>query len=178
MVQIDHEAEPSSLRDLFIILILSWLSMIGFDFFLHAGLLARFYLQPSLFLLPPEKAFRLIPIGYASFLLFASLLLWLMVRLRIVGLREGSEFGLKLGCFIWGALILGLASISTADVSLLVGWFFGQTIELGIAGAVIGKGLTEKRFTRLSAMVIVFIIFLFFVTVVLQTLGIVPAAHL
>ncbi len=41
-----------SLRALILLTLLGWLSMIGFDFFLHAGLLARLYLTPSPFLLP------------------------------------------------------------------------------------------------------------------------------
>lgn len=55
-----------------LITLLSWLSMLGFDFFLNAGLLARLYLEPSPFLLPPAEAFRRIPIGYLSFLLTAG----------------------------------------------------------------------------------------------------------
>jgi len=51
--------------------------MLGFDFFLNAGLLSRMYLKPSPFLLPPERMFKLIPLGYLSFLLMAVLLYWL-----------------------------------------------------------------------------------------------------
>ena len=56
-----------SLRSLILLTLLGWLSMIGFDFFLHAGLLARLYLIPSPFLLPATTTFRLIPVGYLSF---------------------------------------------------------------------------------------------------------------
>lgn len=173
-----QEAATNSLRHLSVITLLSWLSMLGFDFFLHGGLLARLYLQPSPFLLPPAKAFRLIPFGYLSFLLLAVLLLWLMVRLKIVGWREGSGFGLKLGGLIWGVFVLGLLSISTADFALLAGWFFGQTLELGIAGAVAGSGLAGKSLTRLFATVLTFVLSSVIVTVVLQTLGLAPAARM
>ena len=40
--------------------------------------------------------------------------------------------GLQVGAFAWGALVLGLLSISTASIGLLAGWFIGQTIEAGI----------------------------------------------
>lgn len=73
--------------------LICWLSMIGLDFLLHAGLLARFYIWPDAFLLPLEQAFRLIPLGYLSLLLFACLLVWLMRRLDICGWRRGSLFG-------------------------------------------------------------------------------------
>ena len=49
--------------------LLAWLAVIGFDLFLHAGVLAGIYSEPSPFLLPPEEAFRLIPLGYLSFLM-------------------------------------------------------------------------------------------------------------
>lgn len=71
--------------------------MISFGFLLHAGHLAGLYLQPSPFLVPPLTAFRLIPVGYLSFLLFAVLLVWLMLRLNLTGWRAGAIFGLKLG---------------------------------------------------------------------------------
>ena len=46
-------------------------------------------------------------------------------------------FGLKFGGMVWGVCVLGLVSISTADVALLLGWLFGQALELGVAGAVV-----------------------------------------
>jgi hypothetical protein len=90
---------------------LAWLAMLGVDFFLHAGLLAQVYAQPGPFLLPPQDAFRLIPLGYAAFLLLDILLIWLLVRLQVSTFRGGLVFGLKLGALAWGTLILGLLSI-------------------------------------------------------------------
>jgi len=46
----------------------AWVLSLGFDLFLHAGLLARLYVEPGPFLLPPMVAFRRIPLGYLSFL--------------------------------------------------------------------------------------------------------------
>jgi hypothetical protein len=133
----NQRTETYSLRRLSIILFLGWLSILDFDFLLHAGLLTKLYLQPSAFLLSPAKAFKLIPLGYLSFLIFTILQLRLMVRLKIKGWRKGLSFGLKLGGLMWGAFILGLLSISTANIELLGGWFFGQMVERGIAGVVI-----------------------------------------
>ena len=155
---------------------LAWLSMIGFDFFLHAGVLARLYVKPSPFLLPPERAFALIPVGYLSFLGLTILLIWLMTRLGIQGWRQGAIFGLKLGALTWGALVLGLLSISTASPTLLVGWFLGQTTGLGIAGMVAGSGFTGVRLGRLFLKVLALVIGAFAITILLQTLGLAPAA--
>jgi hypothetical protein len=125
--------------------IISWLTMLGVDFLLHGGLLANIYAQESPFLLSQLEAFRKIPIGYLSFLLITALLLWLMLRIGVVGWRRGRVFGLKLGLLAWGAVLLGLISISTAPINLMIGWWIGQSIEPGIAGAVAGYGLEVER---------------------------------
>ena len=151
--------------------LLALLSVIGFDLFLHAGVLASLYARTSPFLLPQEEAFRLIPLGYLSFLVLIILLVWLMTRLDIVGWRAGLVFGLKIGAIIWGALVLGLLSISTASVSLLVGWFLGQTVELGIAGMVIGSGLSTNRLRSLLVKVVIFFVVMVVLAILLQNIG-------
>ena len=163
-------------RSISTVALLSWLSMLGFDFLIHAGLLARLYVDPSPFLLPPETAFRLIPLGYLSFLMLALLLTWLMAKQGVRGRRDGLIYGLKLGGLIWGSLVLGLASITTAENALLLGWFLGQTAELGIAGAVIGSSLSGVSHRRLLTRVIVFVVLSVFLTIVLQISGFAPPA--
>jgi hypothetical protein len=167
-----------STRHILLLTFIAWLSMLGFDFLLHAGLLAALYLQPSPFLLSPAAAFALIPAGYLSFLLLAVLLVWLMIRLNLAGWRQGALFGLELGGLAWGAFILGLLSISTASVALLIGWFIGQTLEMALAGAVIGSGLAGTRLRRLFVVVIVFVLLSIITTIILQSLGIVPTTRI
>ncbi len=157
------------------VVLLTWFAVLGFDFFLHGGLLARLYAEPSPFLLPPEEAFRLIPVGYASFLVFEIFLVWLMVRLDVRGWRPGMALGLQGGAFAWGALVLGLLSISTADVGLMAGWFIGQTIEAGMGGMVAGAGLVTERPWRLVIYVVIFVMVAIIMTVVLQSVGLAPA---
>ncbi len=164
-----------SLRSLILLTLLGWLSMIGFDFFLHAGLLARLYLTPSPFLLPATSAFRLIPVGYLSFLILSLILVWLMTRLQITRAWPGGVFGLQLGGAMWGALVIGLFSISTAEPLLLLGWFVGQTVELAIGGAVIGSGLAGTSLRRLGLMVLALLIVWVLLTIGLQALGLAPA---
>ncbi len=74
---------------------LVWLSMIGFDVFLHAGVLADLYVRSSPFLLPPERAFAFIPIGYLSPLGLAILLIWLMAKLSLQGCVEVRLSGFR-----------------------------------------------------------------------------------
>ncbi len=150
---------------------LSWLTMLGIDFLIHGGLLANLYAQTSPFLLPPLEAFRKIPIGYLSFLFLAVLLLWLMLRSGIAGWRGGLVFGLKLGLLTWGALLLGLVSISSAPLNLMIGWWLGQSFELGIAGAVAGYGLAAERLRNLALGVIGLVFLSVLITVILQNIS-------
>jgi hypothetical protein len=157
---------------------LGWISMLAIDFFLHAGLLGKLYAQPSPFLLPLEDAFRLIPIGYLSFLLLNVLIFWLMQRLEITGWQRGLSFGLTSGGLIWGAVALGLLSISTASPGLMLGWFAGQSVELGVAGAVIGSGLSGTSLRKILVRVIGLILVSVIATIILQNTGLAPAVDI
>jgi hypothetical protein len=159
-----------SYRQLVGITLLAWLSVIGFDFLLHASFLAPLYAEPHPFLLPPERAFALIPVGYLSFLVFTILVLWLMVKLEINSWKGGLLFGLKLGALVWGAMVIGLISISSAPLLLMAGWFAGQTIETGIAGLVIGAGLGSRNLRRIAAWVLLFVLVAFILAILLQNI--------
>ncbi len=152
--------------------------MIAVDFFLHAGLLAPLYTQPSPFLLPPEAAFAFIPLGYLSFGLLAVLLVWLARALPVAGARAGFVLGAKLGALIWGAFVMGLASISTASPTLLVGWFVGQTVEMGIGGAVAGSALRVGALKPLVVRVGLMLLASIVLTILLQSLGFAPPARI
>lgn len=152
------------------LIVLGWLAMIGFDLFWHAGVVADLYGQPDPFLLAPERAFALIPVGYLSFLLLAVLLVWLAVRVGVDTARAGAAFGLKLGALTWGALLLGLYSIATAPPLLLAAWFAGQTVEMGLAGAVVGYGVAMPRLRGLFGRVLLLVFLLAVAAIVLQNL--------
>ena len=153
------------------ITLIAWFVMIGIDFFIHAGLLANLYMQESPFLLSETDAFRLIPVGYLSFLIMAILLVWLMGRLDISGWRSGLMFGLKLGALTWGSLTIGLFSIATAEPALLLGWFAGQTVEIAVAGGFAGAALAGGSLRSLSIKTLALIIVMFILTIVLQNIG-------
>jgi len=161
----------NSARRLIKISLLAMLATIGFDLFLHSGVLSGLYSKPSPFLLPSEQAFQFIPVGYLAFLLLIVLLMWLMPKLSITGWRPGLAFGLKLGALVWGSLTLALLSISTASPILMVAWFLGQTIELGIAGMVCGSGLGSTHLRSLVIRVSVFFVTMVVLSLVLQNIG-------
>jgi hypothetical protein len=153
----------------------AWVLSVAIDLFLHAGLLAHIYVEPSPFLLPAEDAFRRIPLGYLTFLMLTIGLFWLLRRLHVRGIRAGFLVGAVAGTTVWGALVLGLYSISTASVSLLAGWWVGQTVELAFAGAVLGAAADRLPLKRIWAVVSLALVVLVAATVALQSLGLAPA---
>ncbi len=129
----------------------AWLLAVGVDFLLHGGLLARLYARESPFLLPAGEAFARIPLGYAAFLVLTIGLAWLIARLGARGGVAGFRVGVAAGAVVWGALALGLVSISTISWELATAWWLGQALELGASGAVLGaaaRALDEGRSTR------------------------------
>lgn len=153
----------------------AWLLALGFDVFLHGGLLASLYVEPSPFLLGPEDAFRRIPLGYLAFLVLTLALYWLLRRLGVRGTIAGLRFGAAAGAVVWGAFVLGLYSISTVTRPLLTGWWIGQTIELGLAGAVLGAAANGVPLKRIWIVVAIAVIACLAATIVLQSLGLAPA---
>lgn len=147
----------------------------GIDVYLHGGLLARLYVEPSSFLLPAEDAFRRIPLGYLTFLILTIGLFWLFRRLHVRGAAAGFRLGAVAGAVAWGALVLGLYSISTASPSLLAGWWMGQSVELAFAGAVLGAVTDGVSLKRVWAIVGVAVVALAAATVALQSMGLAPA---
>ena len=151
--------------------LLSWLAMLGLDLFLHAGVLAPLYDWRGAFLLRPEEAFVRIPIGYAGFLVLAIALAWLLPRLNVQRGRDGALIAGVFGAVVWGSLVLGLWSISTAEPGLLAGWWVGQSVELAVGGAVIGSILAGTRVRTMVWRVAALVAGGFIAAVVLQTIG-------
>ena len=153
----------------------AWVLSLGFDVFLHGGLLARLYAEPSPFLLAPEEAFRRIPLGYLTFLGLTAALYWLFRRLGVRGAAVGFRYGAVAGAVVWGALVVGLYSISTAQPALLAGWWVGQTVELGLAGAVLGAAANGVSLKRIWMVVVAAVVLFAAATIAMQSLGLAPA---
>jgi hypothetical protein len=130
--------------------LLAWVVMIGVDLFLHAGLLAPLYDWDSPFLLTPLEAFVRIPAGYLAFAILAAGLVWLLPRLAVEGAKRGALAGGSIGAVGWGALLLGIWSISSADAVLLAAWWLGQTASMAAAGMMTGAAIAGAGLRRLS----------------------------
>jgi hypothetical protein len=110
-----------------------------------------------------------------GFLVLTWALFWQCRRLDVRGVWMGWRHGVVIGLVLWGALVLGLYSISTAGVPLLLGWWIGQAVELGVAGGVIGGlagGVTLRRMWLWASLIVLVLLVL---TIALQSLGFAPA---
>lgn len=158
--------------------LLAWLTMLGVDLFLHAGVLAPLYDWDDPFLLRPEQAFLRIPAGWGALLALAAALVWSLPRLGVRQGRDGALVAAAGGAVVWGALLLGLWSISTADPALLAAWWLAQTAELALGGYVVGAALAGVRIRRLVVLATVVIVIGAVTAVVLQSIGYAPVSVL
>jgi len=150
-------------------ILLAWFLSMGFDFFLHGGLMRDFYVQPTGFLLDSLASFRRIPFAYVGFLLVVAGLYWLYERIGVGDWFQGFRIGLAAGLVVHGAEYLGLYSITTASPKLLVAWWTGQAFELGLAGAVVGELRSDRSTRSVAAKVLVAVLLLAVATVGLQS---------
>jgi len=155
--------------------LLGWLAMIGVDLFLNAGILAPLYNWNGPFLLSPLEAFYRIPVGYLAFLLIAGALFWLLDRLGVRRGRDAALLAGSAGAVVWGALLLSVWSISTAEGSLLAAWWIGQTAQLAIAGYVMGAALSGARLRSVAAAAVAILLVGAISAAVLQSIGFAPA---
>ena len=74
--------------------------------------------------------------------------------------------------------MLSLFSISTASLTLLLGWFVGQPLQMGLAGMVIGSGLAGQRLRTLFVRVAALVLLLVAATIAMQSTGLAHAVQL
>lgn len=148
-----------------------WLTVVGIDLVLNAGVFSRVFLRSSPFLLPPRELFVRIPFGYAAFLLQMIFLLWLMAGTRIVGVKAGFRFGLIAGVLMSAANYLGLYSLSTAEPALMAVGFADTTLEFAAGGAMAGAALAGVRARRILLIAIGVLLVSFVTVVMMQNTG-------
>ena len=160
------------------LILISWLAVLGFDFLLHAGLLARVYARESPALLSAEHAFYRIPFGYLSYLILVVLIFWVLSRFGVNDWKKGLWTGIKLGALIEAAFAVGMYSITKIDLDMLLGWGLGQIIVFGIAGGLIGAAYSGTSLKKLMVMTAIFVAVMVVLIIVLQSLGLVPPIRL
>jgi hypothetical protein len=80
------------------------------------------------------------------------------------------------GCLLWGALLLGLWSITAADEPLLLGWWAGEAVQLVVAGYLIGSRLGGMSLRTMAWIALGILVVGIVTAVVLQSIGYAPAA--
>lgn len=150
---------------------LAWLGMTALDFLLHGGVLAPLYDWDSPFLVDPSEALLRVPLGYLGLALQATVVYWLLARLGVRHGTSGAAVAAALGGSLWGAFIVGLASISTAPISILVGWLAAEVAELGLAGWIVASRFSGRSPRWLASRIVVLAILAVILTVILQTTG-------
>jgi hypothetical protein len=149
----------------------AWLAMIATDFLLQGGVFAPFFDWASPFLLSRAEAFVRIPIGYAGLGLEAAALTWLLPRIGVRSGIAGLSTAAAIGAAFAGAFLLGLGSISTAQVALLATWFIAAVLELAAAGWVIGRRIEGRPIGSIARSIVVLVVASLIVTVILQSTG-------
>jgi hypothetical protein len=115
--------------------IAAYWSFLVVDFLLHAVVLASWWRSTGGYWLPPADLFRRIPFGYASFLIYAGALVWLLVRLhgRRPGMARAARFGAVAGGIAgisWG---LATYSVFSMPASALLVWPVATILESVLA---------------------------------------------
>jgi|WetSurSiteA1Bulk_404760.scaffolds.fasta_scaffold06953_1 hypothetical protein len=160
------------------ITLLAWLAIISLDFFLNAGLLARFYRWDSPGFLTPLKMLQYIPLGYAAFLFWSILLVWLMKRLSVSGSRRGAAFGLRVGILCAAAGFCGEISIFALPVGMLFMWAIVNTVSFTIGGAVVGASLASPNLRKITRRIFALSLVCLVCGIILQNIGDNPAKKL
>jgi hypothetical protein len=172
----DHPTvNHSSGKKLLQLTLLGWISMIGVDFLLHGGLLASIYIQKSPFLLSSLESFRRIPLGFLALLVSSGFLVWILRQSEVKGWQKGLRAGAFSGALVGAFLALGLYSISTTSIQIMVAWFAGEVLEMGVAGVVIGQGFAIEKMRGLTLTVVIGVLFLFIIVIIMQSVGLAPS---
>jgi hypothetical protein len=115
--------------------------------------------------------FQYIPLGYAAFLLWSILLVWLMNRLSVSGFRAGAIFGLKIGILLAAAGFCGQLSVFAFPVWMLLLWMVVNTLLITAGGAVVGASLAATRLRPLAFRVAALFLVCLVGGIVLQNIG-------
>jgi len=155
-----------------------WLAMVGVDFVLNAALFAGMYRDGGAFMLPPEEAFRRIPLGYAAFLILALGTVELAHRLGARSIIDGLRLGFASGAALAGEWGLGLYSIATLTPSVALAFGVIWLMLLAVGGGVAAAGLRGPSVRRLALRVMGADVLCAITVVALQTFGVISTITL
>ena len=148
----------------------AWLAYIAVDFLTHAVFLARWWRATGSFWLPPMQLVRMIPVGYLSFGLYSTGLIWLM--LELLGDRpapsSASVWAGTVGLAVGAIQALANYSVFRMPASALLVWPLSMAVASVAAGAAASSVLRADRPTRRLLVVLAAAVAVVLVGVVLQ----------
>ena len=153
---------------------ISWLAVVGFDFFLHAGLLAHLYQGDNPGILPPLDAFYRIPIGYFAFLFNIALVYFIIIKIDVNDRKEIIKLIMTIGIVLSLSSTLAQFSILQVNPLLLFGWGLGQMLQFTLMGVIIGFGYTGYSQKKLFICVFIFVFLVIVFTIIMQNIGLSP----
>lgn len=162
---------PSSVRRTIVAGLSAWFVFVAVDFLGHGVLLSGYWDATSQFWRPDDELFRLIPIAYATFLVYCFFLVWVLGRAfpnatRLVhGGLVGAGLALVFGIVGW----LGAFTVLPMPWSAVVIWTAWGIVESAGAGMAAVRVLTSVRPLRQLGVVAAFAAGIVVAGIILQT---------
>ncbi len=156
---------------------MAWLFFLILDFMAHATLLSHFWAQEYPAFKSKEELFRMIPLGYLSFLIITLLIGWVYIRFYKEGgsTKKGLSFGAAFGGLFALATFLSWYSALNVPIlfALLISFvYFVEIVAVGFTfGFLLPPIPVKKRVWALAGI----IFFGFVLSIIIQ--NIVPSAQ-
>lgn len=152
---------------------LAWLLFLMIDFLAHAVLLNSFWAQDFQALKSKDELFRLIPLGYLSFLILTILFGWLYARLfkSDSDVKKGLAFGATCGGLFALSTFFGWYSFLNLPPLFLFLASFVYFVEISGVGFVFGYLLHPASIKKRTWIIVSIIFSGFFLGIVLQNIA-------
>lgn len=156
---------------------IAWLFFLMLDFLAHATLLSHFWVQEYSALKSKEELFRLIPLGYLSFLILTLLIGWIYIRFYKEGgnAKKGLYFGAAFGGLFALSIFLSWYSALNLPILFILLISFVYFVEIAAAGFVFGFLLSPDSVKKRIWVLVGIIIFGFVLSIIIQSIAL--SAH-
>lgn len=160
------------MKRLAISVLVAWVLFIGIDFLFHASLLAPIWAAEVPAIKSPTELFRLIPAGYASFLLQTILIGYLIYKVFPLepALGEVARFGIIVGLLLAVSNALALFSYVAIPIQHLLLFNFVYLIEIVAIAIIFYYLLFAVRFRKVIGICILLFFVLIVAGIVIQNL--------
>jgi len=157
--------------------VMAWLFFLMLDFLAHATLLNRFWAKEYPALKSKEELFRLIPLGYLSFLILTLLIGWIYIRFVKDGgnTKKGLSFGAAFGGLYAVVTFLSWYSALNLPALFVLLISFVYFIEIAAVGFTFGFLMPPVPVKKRVWALVGIIFFGFVLSIIIQ--NIIPSAQ-